>query len=412
MANDFVLSRQMYKEAYQKGMTLSAFLETLDPTEKLSQADRRAMGRDAFVRQMRKLDIRDRTIPEMGVMAHRWERFWDDEDGKSEERKALAPEWLARQFRHAFPVYPRGVANARGLDLHRREITTHNPLSDVLWPDAMDAAMRYQELEPSVLSYVVGRTRGIDSDTFKAFYLTDSTVEAAARMKRVGEYAEIPHMTITGSDQSINVQKYGRALRASYEVMRRQSLDLIAWTVNYIKAKADNDKFLHAVDVLINGDGNSGTSATSTNGSTLDAAAGSTLTLKMYLGWGMLWTRPHQCNVVLGTNGSIISLMLLNAGSANLPPNQAISASGAIGQVTLVKPIYGGVAAINESTVTASNLLGLDNRYTLELVNEVGADIVEVDRIIQRQYEEVVLTESVGFDVMTLGQNRLLAYTA
>jgi hypothetical protein len=409
MAQDFVLNRSMYRDAYSKGLTLSALLENMDPSSKYN-AGERAQG-DAFQRQLARLDVRTTSVPEAGIGAHSWERFWDNGDGLGDERAVLAPEWLSRQYRQAARVIPRTAGGVQFADA-QRILSTNAPLSDVLWPSAQDGMMRYQQIEPSLLSYMVGRTRTIDSDTFKAFYLADTATQASAHMKRVGEYGSVPAMRITGSDQAIHVQKYGRKLQASYEAMRRMSLDLISWAVRYIAAVADNDKFLHALDVLVNGDGNSGTAATNTNGSTLDAAAGGVQTLKMWLGWGMLWRRPHQANVVIGRDAAIVSLLLLNAGSANIPPSALANAAGAVGQISLARPIYGGMVAINEATAPANKLVGFDNRYTLEMVMEAGSNIVETDRIIGQQYEEVVLTETLGWDIMTLGQNRTLAYTA
>jgi len=405
MAQDFVLNRSMYADAYKRGVTLSAFLETLDPSSKYNAAER-ALG-DAFQRQLARLDIRTTSIPEVGIGAHSWERFWDDGDGLGSERSALAPEWLSRQYRRAARVIP-GASGS----LAERRVMSNQPLSDILWNISQDTAMRYQQIEPSVLSYMVGRTRSIDSDTFRAFYLDDTAAQTSAHMKRVSEYAPVPAMRLTGSDQAIKVHKYGRRLEASYEAMRRMSLDLIGFAVRYIAAVADNDKFLHALDVLVNGDGNSGTAATNTNGSTLDAGAGGALTLKMWLAWGMLWKRPHQANVVVAQDAGTLALLLLNAGSANLPPTALANAAGAVGQVTLARPIYGGMVAINDSAAPANKLVGFDNRYTLEMVSEAGSSIVETDRVINQQYEEVVITETLGWDVMTLGQNRTLAYTA
>jgi len=415
MAFDFVPSREMYVEAYRRGMTLSALMELHDPSSQYSEYER-AQG-DAFQRQLAKYDIRTRSIPEAGMPAHTVERFYKGDDGSDDkERAALFPEWLSREYRRAAQVVPRRAMGSFIPPQQRkggggsRLLATNQPLSDVLWPEAMDSAIRYQMLEPSILSFLVGRTRMIDAEDFRAFYLDDATTEAAARMKRVSEYGEVPVMKITGSDEVIRVHKYGRRLQASYEAMRRMSLDIISWAVQYIAAKADNDKALHAIDILVNGDGNSGTAAVNTNGSSLDAAAGGELTLKMWLAWGMLWTRPHQMNVAIALNAGIVDLLLLNAGSANLPPQAVATAAGAIGQITLARPIYGGVVAINDSTAPADKIVGLDNRFSLEMVMETGADIVEVDRVISRQYQEIVLTESVGFDIMTKGQNRTLDY--
>lgn len=408
MAQDFVLNPGMYREAYQRGMTLSAFLENLDPTGKYSVQDQRDLGPDAFTRQLQRLDIRTRSIPGAGIAAHTWGRFYDDSDGLGNERKTLAAEWLSRQYRGASMVVPRDMFNAQMGD--QRFLTTNAPLSDVLWPFAIDPSIRYQELVPSLLSYMVGRTRTIDNDTFKAFYLADSAVEASARMKRTLEYADLPVMRITGSDNTIRTHKYGRRLQASYEAMRRMSLDMLAWGVRYIAAKADGDKFLTALDVIVNGDGNSGTAVTNSTGSTFDS--GSLLTLKMYLSWGMLWRKPYQCNVVIAQDAGVVVLLLLQAGSANLPPQTLVNAQGGLGPVSLARPIYGGVVAINDSSAPSVKLVGFDNRFTLEMVTETASDIVETDRIISAQYEEVAISEVVGFDIMTLGQNRTLAYTA
>jgi hypothetical protein len=406
---DFLVTRNLIRDAFEKGMTVSAFLERLDPTHKYPAHERRL---DAFQRQLARLDIRTASSPMAGIPAHSFDRFFENPNDKEGEGRWLAAEWISRQYREAAQVVPRTNFGVRSIEKRSPAVMTGSPLSDVLWPDALDPAMRFQELEPSLLSTFVGRTRMIDSDTFKAFYLDDATVEADARMKRVTEYGEIPTMKIVGSDHTINAYKYGRRLQASYESMRRMSLDLISWAIQYIAAKADNDKFLTALDVLLNGDGNSGTAATNTNGSTYDGGAGGALTLKMWLGWGMIWSRPHRLNVVVGQNAGIVDLLLLNAGSANLPPSEAVRIPGAVGDISLARPIYGGIVAVNDSTMTANKLLGFDNRYSLEMVLEAGADIVEFDRIAQRQYEEVMISEVVGFDIMTLGQNKVLSYTA
>lgn len=408
MAQDFVMSRQLVRDAFDKGMTVSSFLERLDPSHEYPAHER---GLDAFQRQLARLDIRTRSLPMAGIPAHTWERFFSNPEDDQEEGPWLAGEWISRQYRQAAAVVPRSMFGVRTIEKRSPSMTTHTPLSDVIWPDALGPDIRYQELEPSLLSVLVGRTRMVDSDTFKAFYLTDSTVESNARMARVSEYGEIPTMKIEGSDNTISLKKYGRRLQASYESMRRMSLDLISWAIMYIAAKADNDKFVTALDVILNGDGNSN-SATNTDGSTLDSGAAGALTLKMWLAWGMLWSRPHRLNVVIGQNAGIVNLLMLNAGSANLPPEQAVRIPGAVGDISLARPVYGGIVAINDSNMTANKLLGFDNRYTLEMVMESGADLVEFDRIVSRQYEEVAISEVVGFDIMTLGQNRVLSYTA
>lgn len=413
MPFDFVMSRDLVHDAYNNGMTLSAFLERLDPSDQYTGADRQM---SAFERQLARYDIRTQSDPINGIVAHTLERFYqDDENGSREERAALLTEWMSRQFRQYTRVYPRnGMAaqqGARGSEGARFPVDV--PVNFTLYPPAVFDQLRYQMLQPSALNYLIARTRLIDSQTFKALYLSDSVAVTAAKMTRIEEFGEVPVVQFTTAELSSDVKKYGRRLKISYEQDRRMSLDMVSWAIAYIAAQADVDKEATAVDILVNGDGNSGTAATNTNGSTLDAAAAGALTLKMWLKWRYLWTRPYTANVIVATSNSLVDTFLLNAGSANLAA-AAIVGSNMNNAVNVqpVRTVLDGVLAVDNSTVAASTLVGIDANYTLEMIMEAGANIIETDRVISAQYTDIVLTESIGWAVATKGQNRTLAYTA
>jgi hypothetical protein len=419
MGFEFVMGRELIQDAYKHGMNVSSFLERLDPTTQYPAHER---NMDAFERQLAKYDIRTRSDPRSGVVCHAWDRFYEtDELGTKEERSALAAEWLSRQYRRATAVAPRngfaaGEWNSRqGFinDLGNRFPNADTPISYTLYPPEVYDQLRYQMLQPSMLNVLVSRIRVINSETFAALYLSDSVSETAARMSRVEEFGEIPAVTFTTGEQTIRVKKYGRSLKVSYEQLRRMQLDLVSWAVLYIAAKADRDKEDTAVDVLINGDGNSGTAATSSNGTALDSVSGNKMTLKMWLLWRLLWRRPYTSNVMIGGNAALVDMFLLSAGSANLGPIMYLGANvpDAV-NVRMARTTLDGLLAVDNSTVPANQLLAVDSNWTLEMAQEAGADIVQTDQIMQNQYNQIMITESVGFCIATKGQNRILAYTA
>jgi hypothetical protein len=202
-----------------------------------------------------------------------------DELGSKDERSVLASEWLSRQYRRASIVRARRLAHGafdrngrfddQGVRLPFDPVTTYD-----LYPPAIAPGLRFAAIQPSMLEYLVAMTRVISSETSYALYLTDNVQAFAdARLARVEEYAEVPAMRVQTSEVPTRVKKYGRRIDMSYEQMRRMSMDMISFYIEYIAAVASREKEDQAIDVLVNGDGNASTSATNTNGSTLDAAA-------------------------------------------------------------------------------------------------------------------------------------------
>jgi hypothetical protein len=218
-----------------------------------------------------------------------------------------------------------------------------------LYPAATPFELRFQQLVPSALNVLVARTRPVAAGDFRALYLTDSTATTAARMGRVAEYGELPVVRFDTGENSIALKKYGRRIQISYEAVRRMAIDMLNWSIMYVAAKADADKEATAIDVLINGD------------------APRALTDK------------------------------------NIPTLTSIQ---------LFRNTFDNMVAVDNSVVTANNLLVIDGNWAAEMVSEVGADIVQSDVIMAAQYNEINISETIAFDIATKGQNRMLAYTA
>lgn len=391
-AAEIRLNRALYEEAYSHGLSVSAWLEYLDPSAEYND------GLNAFERQLKIADIRTQSIPHEGVWAHKVERFFSSEKPGTEW---LLSEYIARQWRKV-SMDPEFAA---------RFYASNSPVSDVLYPAYIQNVVRQKQIAPAIpLSALVAITTPIDSGVYQAFYLTDSQDER--RMRRVAEGAEVPTAILTGSDHTIHVKKYGRRLEGSYETFRRMNIDRFALHLQLLAVQAESDKVATAIDVIVNGDGNSGTAATNSNLTALDGdAVAGTLTLKGFLAWGMLWNNPYTCTTTIAQSSDMLQLMLLNLGSSNTP---FVSLQGRQGFGTLnpINPIYGSVDIGWTADAPANKLMGIDRRFGIEMVTEIGATLTETDKLVGQQLNEIVMTESIGFCIFDTNVNRTLTINA
>lgn len=398
---DFVLSRKLYEVAYKREMSMSALLEEMDPSGQYIN-DPVLKGTDAFERQLYFSGVAVRSNIRAGVWADKVEKFWTaDRDGTA----ALLPEYVAR-------VWRKTVSDGWSVDQGQRFYASSDPVSDVMYPAYIQATARQKMIAPAIpLALLVAITTPIDSGVYKSFYLTDDETER--RMVRVGEGATVPTVKLTGGDHSIDVRKYGRCLEGSYETFRRMRIDRFALHIALLAVQTEVDKVKTGIDVLINGDGNASTSATSYNKTTLDTgiAAGDPISAKAYLAWLMKWGNPYNCQVILAQESNALDLFLVNAGSANVLLGQLNGIYG-MGGLRPVSDQMGYKLVGWESQVTANTLLGVDTRFALEMVQEIGASLTETDMIISQQFRQIVMTESVGFCVMDQNASKLMVTNA
>lgn len=378
---------QLYRTAYEQGMNLTTFLEDQNPQEDYKD------GLDAFSRFVKIADIRLNSDPQYGIWADEFSAF-----DKDDNARALVPEWIARTARAvAYGHRPsrQEVAKARAMFL-----SEDFAAGGLMRPYEDDLTPQIQKVSPQIpLDRLVARTTGITGTAYRAFYL--SRVAADLRMVRIAEATEIPRVKLTGGEHIINLRKFGRGLETSYEQLRRNRIDLVALFIQLMAVQTQVDMVDSALDVIVNGDGNSGTSATVHNLTTLDPdATAGTLSLKGYLRFKMKFLNPYVMTTVLAQEESLLQAFLLSTGNANIPLVMVAGSSG-FGGFTPINPgLADNVAAGWLSSAPASKLVGFDNRFALEHVTEIGGDITEVERFVSRQTELLVMTTVDGFRVI------------
>lgn len=386
---------EMKEAGISETPTLSRALEHLSPTESTDKS-----GLDTFERLMAEAGIVTRSDPMAGYWASPASKF-----AESPGTRALYTEFCARQWRKV----SYGLADFK----QRATLLNSDGIVGSWERPYYDSAQitPSQRVEPAIpLSELVAMTTAIDSDAYRSYYMTYDAEKL--RKYRVGETAEIPIATIVGAEHTIRLFKYGRGIAISYEAMRRMRVDKLAYYIQWMAVQSEIDKVAAALAVLIAGDGNSNTAATSYNLTTLDSAAtAGTLTLKGWLAFKMKFVQPYVLTTALMQDTVALQLALLNTNSANIP--LVASALGQLGtQVTPINQFADSVRYGWTSDAPALKIVGFDRRFALERVTEVGSEISEMERVVTNQTQELVMSEVEGYAILDGNATRILDVNA
>ena len=340
-AADLKLGKEMYAIAYKHGMTFSQLLERVNPSDPDSKLD-------AFERQCRRFGIVLKDIPEKGIWASNGELFFQ----------------------------------------------SSQPASRILFPEFLNRIARVALLEDYDINWVIANIRPIDSGAFRSLYITSTA--AKRRKARVGEGGDFPTTKVSWSEQAGAVYKNGIEILMSYEFVRRAALPLVQLVLSQILLQSRVDDFTDIINILINGDDHASPAnpASTDNLTTMDTgAAAGTLSYKGYLKFGNQF-RPYRMTTAIGDIDTILKVILCAKPTAD--PIQLFSLLQSKGTVLgegikLVNPIWQNVNLIIHESVPDDKLIGLDKRFALEKVVAIGADLQETDKLIDTQFNTIVL---------------------
>lgn len=395
------LNVNTYREAYKRGMNLSAYLEEVDPSGQYDRKDREGQL-DAFGRMLMAAGIQTRSIEQLGYWASKGDVFLE-----SEHTRALLPEFFSRVWRSV--SHKPGSAQKRANTLYD---TSDGVPGSWLNPYIDAAQARWDEqIAPAIpVSEVTALTTPISGRLYRAFYMThDASKE---RMLRVSAGAPLPKVKVASTDRSINLYKYGRAMEITYEDLRDMRVDRIAMHVANVAVQAEIDKLATIIDVIVNGDGNANTAAANYALNTLDSTTTTgVLTLKGWLAFKMKFANPYVLTTALTREDSALKMMLLNMGSANVPLVQVAMPSG-FGYFSPINPGLADNTRLGWTGDAPANVVvGIDRRRAIERVVEIGGDIAEVENVIQNQTRVFTLSEVEGYAVLDQNAANTLTLT-
>jgi hypothetical protein len=343
------LTKDMYDQAKKEHVSLSQLLERLDPTTGESKLT-------AFERQLKEHNIVTQSIAAKGIYASNVEAFY-----RTEESRVLFPEFVATTLRESL-------------------------------------------MAESILPYLIALTTPIDSNAYRTIYCkTTAANTKAAKRKRVTEAAELPKSKLVTAEQTTNIYKYGNAIEASYEVIRRMRLDLLQLHVRRIGQQAAHDEVLDILDIIKDGDGNDN-AATVYKNMTLDTSATThVLSQNAFISF-LLKFFPYKCNTIVANEAGLLQVLniLFPAATASHMIALLIGGMALPARVQMPQGLFSEFVLLYEPQVETVNghaaIYGLDKRYAIEKVIETGSDISEAAAFISNQTQLLTISENSGFD--------------
>ncbi|PKN28265.1 MAG: hypothetical protein CVU64_14260 [Deltaproteobacteria bacterium HGW-Deltaproteobacteria-21] len=230
-----------------------------------------------------------------------------------------------------------------------------------------------------MLSDIVATETPIDSGVYETVKAEFSVKNID--FKRVGEGAPFPTVTIGVGKQSIRLAKIGVALDATYEVLRRMKLPLLSIHLQLIGKRLAKRMVAYAVYVLVNGDGNNNALAPKQEAASYDAL----------LAW-MLDMDQWEPTVWFARKELLTTILTLEEFKDTRLFDTAKTGA-------LATPFGFDMKKFNweESTLGDGQLFQVDRSAALELVKEIGAELIETDKVIDRQFEKTVISQVGGF---------------
>ena len=342
------LEREMYNEARRRGISFRDLLEEIEPTQE-RDAKGNITGLDAYQRQ-----LKEHGIKTAGPNSSLLEKFF---------------------------------------------ATT---ASAVLFPHYVETQVLQGMQDTSILPSILATTTRINTHTYDAVRMTDAAADR--QLREVGEGTMLPTTTLSTSDESIRLRKYGRLLAATYEALRLQKLNVIGVFLQRLGAQIGVDESNEALRVIIAGDGNTGTSLTDS-----DSDVSGTLDydemVKLWLAFGS----GYECNTIIAYDTYIQKVLNMDefkdpmAGFKFQATGQLVNPLGA----RLVRWADTDGFKDGSGNDVSDWVIGIDRRYCLEQIVEQDVTI-EVDRLINRQFERTAITKWSGFKKLDPAASRAI----
>lgn len=200
--------------------------------------------------------------------------------------------------------------------------------------------------------------------------------------KKIAEGAPFPTVTISTAKQSIRLAKIGVAMDATYEVLRRIKLPLLSIHMQLIGKRLAKRMVAYAMYNIINGDGNDNAAPQAA-----PAVVNYDNLLEFFMdmdSWeSTVWTAKKTLLKEMLKLAEFKDPLLFDTGRTG----------------NLATPFGNATKKFNwtETSLGDNMLVQLDKSAALEQVKESGAELIETDKVIDRQFEKTVVSQVMGF---------------
>lgn len=276
-----------------------------------------------------------------------------------------------------------------GVDLGRISVDRFfqsDPNAKWLFPDLVRESVLTGMRQKPVYPKLIVRDETINGTAYDVPYVNES--EAEEELRSVAEGAAIPESEITYGDRIVKLDKKGRGVIASYEAIRRMSVDMLRVHLQRMGERLGRNLDARLARVLVEGD-SSGAATAAVQINTAEADAWSYADL--VTGYGLLslghYFTPTHILVGAETLGALLELpelkdaMLFDfAKSGNLPT-----------------PL--GVKLVPMADQPEKKMTILDAGYAVQKLTEQDL-LIESDKLIHQQWDRTYLTVVTDFAIV------------
>ncbi len=259
--------------------------------------------------------------------------------------------------------------------------------SKVLFPEYIDREIRIgMELGRNNLRLddIVATTTTIDGGSYEN---AEAEIDdAKVRMAQVAQGAEFPTVNLKVTDRPLKLAKVGVKIRGTYEFRRRIKANVFAVILHRIGMVLGKDLAGEALSVAING------IAGQSNAAPVDNAANlGTFTYKDFVTFDQSFD-PYEASLLVASKEMIIEILTMNQ-FADPQAGFNFQSSG-----RYVTPFGNTLKRFNDLNILPTDqMVGVQADMCIEKVVEAGASLTESDKIISGQWEEIVISDVVGF---------------
>jgi len=279
-----------------------------------------------------------------------------------------------------FALYERGI-NPKRDKVERFYKTTDD---SILFPEYINRNVRIGMVGLGkldvVLDDIVSTTVNIDSATYETVK-AEFDEKGDLDLSRVTEKGDFPTVSMKTGKEVIRLAKTGVKIEATYEVLRRMKLPVLSVHMQLIGKRLQKKKVAYAVYTLLNGDGNGNALTPTVDALNYDNLLDFMLSMENWEATVWFSKKDMLKNILTLTEFKDTRLF-------------ETAKTGA-----LATPFGHDLKKFNwsESTLGDDQLYQLDKSAALELVKETGAELIETDKVIDRQFEKTVISEVCGF---------------
>jgi len=251
--------------------------------------------------------------------------------------------------------------------------------SAALFPEYVSRAVEQGSKSESVIEKIISARTEINSLDYRS--ITTDILDPGGSMVSgtIGEGEEIPVTNITLNENLVTLKKRGRLLRASYEAIKFQRLDVFTVALRQIGVFIAKAQLKDAMEVLV---GNGATAA-----ETISQSGGTLAYSDLLELWSLF--EDFEMNVMLASPATAARIL-------NIPElRDPLAGLGFQKGGGITTPL--GAKLIKTSAAPDDKIIALDRRFALEMVTAGPGIQVEYDKLIDTQLERASLTSISGF---------------